>query len=57
MGNSGVLFKGAFHPAPAVGPAPADLKGDRFHDVIVGGGAVLESDEIAARAVESFALG
>ena len=57
MEFSGVLSKRAFHPAPAVGPSPAALKGDCFHEVIVRGGAVLEPDEIAARAIEFLSLG
>ena len=35
MRNSGLLFKRAFHPAPAVRPSPAALKGDRFDDVVM----------------------
>src|SRR5262249_34632319 len=57
MGVSSVLFEGAFHPAPGVGPSPAALKGDRFHDISIRGGAVLEADEIAAGTIEFFALG
>ena len=56
MGNSGVLFKRAFHPAPAVRPTPAALKRDRFDDVIVRFGSVPKPDEIATRTVEFVAL-
>jgi len=56
MGNSGVLFKRAFHPAPAIGPAPAALKSDRFHNVIVRFRPVPKPDEIAAGTIEFIAL-
>jgi hypothetical protein len=56
MGNSGVLSKAAFHPAPAIGPTPAALKSDRFDNVIVRFRPVPKPDEIAAGTIEFIAL-
>lgn len=56
MGISGVLLKGTFHPAPAIGPFPAALKRNRFHEVIIHSRSMLKPNEIAAWAIEFFTL-
>jgi hypothetical protein len=57
MENSGFLFKRTFHPAPAVRPSSATLKRNRFDQVVIRGRSVLESNEVAARAIEFLTLG